>query len=190
MRRADISNYLVHWTKGQSDEDAFQNLLKIVIVDGYLKGGTGYITGKHQCICFTETPFEFFHDEDIKYKPFGIEFSKEEIYDYGGRPVIYQNASELELLPREMEWRHVSYNPIQGIDWVDFTWEREWRLKGNFLHIPLDSIIYVKDHRYARRLEETIDNEIHNRNMRSHLIGDGYGTYPWNPKFDIRIIQN
>jgi len=54
----------------------------------------------------------------------GVLFQKQWIFDQGGRPVIYQPGTEYDLLPDELKWRHVCYEPPA----VDFTWERECRV--------------------------------------------------------------
>jgi hypothetical protein len=48
----------------------------------------------------------------------------------GGRPVIYQPDEEFEGLPENYRWRHVRFDPSNG---VDFTWEREWRIQTDQL---------------------------------------------------------
>jgi len=59
-----------------------------------------------------------------RYSPFGLIFTKQWVFEQGGRPVIYQSSAEYDLLPEELRWLHVRYEPPV----VDFTWEREWRV--------------------------------------------------------------
>jgi hypothetical protein len=65
-----------------------------------------------------------------RYSPFGILVEKQWIFEQGGRPVIYQSNAEFEFLPEQIRWRHMRYEPGT----VDFTWEREWRIRCNELH--------------------------------------------------------
>jgi hypothetical protein len=98
MPRADLSNHLVHWIKGQSDQDAFEVLCRIVS-EGRLLGGDGHIKGEFNCVCFTEAPQNTFHNIVGKYRPFGVQVSKRWLFSQGGRPVIYQPSTDYDLLP-------------------------------------------------------------------------------------------
>jgi hypothetical protein len=51
---------------------------------------------------------------------FGLMFEKNWIFDRGGRPVIYQPESELDLLPENLRWRDVRFEPT-GDKVIDFT---------------------------------------------------------------------
>jgi hypothetical protein len=42
-----------------------------------------------------------------------------------------------------MLWRHVTYNPLSGTDWRDFSWEREWRLKSEILDLSSTKPVIV-----------------------------------------------
>jgi hypothetical protein len=132
MPRNDICNYLIHFTKNDpsSGNPAFE-VLQTIISSGFLLGSNNLIRGSYKCICFSEVPLEQMPsglvnpDYYSRYSPFGIMVSKKWLYDQGGRPVIYEHDSEFELLPETHRWRHVRYEP--GV--VDFTWEREWRVR-------------------------------------------------------------
>lgn len=92
-----------------------------------------------------------------RYSRFGIVVSKAWLFQWGGRPVIYQPDSEYGLLPRKLRWRHVRYEPGE----VDFTWEREWRINCDELRFgPADIGIVVPDQEWAERLMK--ENEIEN----------------------------
>ena len=145
MSRIDISNYLVHFTKGQSAFDNFRSIIN----QKTLIGGTGFIKGKQECICFTEAPLHALQDildqsdaHSFRYAPFGIIIKKDWLFKQGGRPVIYQTKEEGDKLPAELWWRHVTYDPIADNP-VDFTWEREWRVKTDKLEICPDNAILV-----------------------------------------------
>ncbi|MEP1554019.1 hypothetical protein, partial [Paraglaciecola sp.] len=108
--RADISQYLYHWVKADSEESAIEIPCKI-IESRQLLGGDGFVKGKHKCICFTESPMNQFHREKYRYKKFGVRFEKNYIFSRGGRPVIYQPKCDYELLPNSLKWRHVTFDP-------------------------------------------------------------------------------
>ena len=122
--REDISEYLFHFTKGQDAIDT----LKTILSQQCLKKGA------KNPICFTETPlfflpkmFELFimsYPHNPMYAPYGIGFKKDYIFALGGRPAIYGKKEEKDLLPEELKWRFVEYNP----NYKDFTWLREWRV--------------------------------------------------------------
>jgi hypothetical protein len=110
--RADISNKLIHFTKGNSANDAFGTLRKI-INERRLVAGDYMIRGGYGCVCFTEAPIAavaagFFIGVPLsRYAPFGLMFDKSWIFAAGGRPVIYQPESDFNVLPEEIRWRHV-----------------------------------------------------------------------------------
>ena len=122
--REDISEYLFHFTKGKDAIDT----LKTILSQQCLK------KGEKNPICFTETPlfflpkmFELFimsYPNNPMYAPYGIGFKKDYIFALGGRPAIYGKKEEKDLLPEELKWRFVEYNP----NYKDFTWLREWRV--------------------------------------------------------------
>jgi len=67
-------------------------------------------------------------------------FDKQFVFGAGGRPVIYQPEVEYALLHADQRWRHVRYDPPH----VDFTWEREWRVRCNSLAVePTTAVIIV-----------------------------------------------
>jgi len=126
--RPDISDFLIHFTSGESLEDAFE-CLRTIVSECRLLGGTGMVRGGYRCVCFSEAPLPLRNglvnpDYYSRYRPFGLLFKKQWIFEQGGHPVIYQPPAEFDLLPETLRWRHVSFEPPR----VDFTWEREWRI--------------------------------------------------------------
>jgi hypothetical protein len=55
VKRDDISENLVHFIKGDTFDDVFKILRKI-LWEMRLLGGTGYIKGGYRCVCFSEAP--------------------------------------------------------------------------------------------------------------------------------------
>jgi hypothetical protein len=111
--RDDIGNRLVHLTRGTDSADAALRFLSIVSQQKLIGSNKG-IRGAHHCVCFSETPISKIasiistHDiSEFRYHPFGVLLKKEWLYAKGGRPVIYQPETEFELLPTELEYRHV-----------------------------------------------------------------------------------
>ena len=74
---------------------------------------------------------------------FGIGFDCDIlIRDYNARPVIWGNIEEYNLLEKSLRWRFEKLN----LEEHDYTWLREWRIKGNsfdFSMISPDDIIVI-----------------------------------------------
>lgn len=145
MLRDDLSNKLIHLTKGGTKKEpdyneAAKNFIKIVS-QRELIGSSGIEPGRirssNRCVCFSEAPISklatILSEPNIfgvKYAPFGIMFDKKWLFKKGGRPVIYQPESEFEYLSEEQKYRHMAFNisPSKKEQYVDFTFEREWRI--------------------------------------------------------------
>lgn len=160
--RRDLGNLLFHFTRRYipvpslvpntpppPPKSAFEILIQI-LAEGKLNGSSGYIKGSHRCVCFTEAPISELGalfalsgscqvNELPRYEPYGIAGKKEWLYAQNGRPVIYQNANEVNLLYPEMQWRHVRYEPPN----IDLTWEREWRVCTEALRIDPGNVLVV-----------------------------------------------
>jgi hypothetical protein len=163
--RPDITPDVVHFTKGDSVAEAFAVLQKI-LAERQLLGGTGFIRGQVPCVCFTEAPLEQLceifwwtaHD-GLRYKPFGILATKRWLFEQGGRPVVYQSDGEFELLPDELKHRHVRYEPSRDPP-VDFTWEREWRVRTDSLSLdPKEVRVVVPSCEFAHELTSAHNRE-------------------------------
>lgn len=144
-RRSDMTLGLVHLTKRTITSSTLDVLIKI-LKDKKLKGGRGFVCGKEPVVCFQDTPLHsisenIFYEQQIRkdphspvrYDPCGLRFSKAKIYEAGGRPVIYELTSTAkELLEENEHWRIVCLNLKDTDNIIDWTHEREWRIKGDF----------------------------------------------------------
>ena len=177
--RNDITNRLVHLTKGTTTdaskhrEEAFVSFVQI-LRDGKLKAGDGFIRGSYKCVCFSEAPVNTlahllsYKDSGVfKYQPYGVMFTKEYIYEQGGRPVIYGPDSDFDLLPDDLKYRYVKFK-LGGGD-VDFTWEREWRLHKSELVIDPKLVTLVVPNRDAK---EVLLDEFPNTNWHCIALSD------------------
>ena len=130
----------------------WERLFNLGGVPQLLKGTSGWSYG-HNCFCFTEAPITEFNSifslvdiatsasERPRYEPYGIGVSKKWLFAQGGRPVIYDHPTILSLLPVEQQYRFVPYDPMNNID---FTWEREWRIKADHLKLdPNETLVVV-----------------------------------------------
>lgn len=173
MLRLDLSKYLVHWTKGDNYEEAF-DVLRQIVYNRIFLGSNGSIRGGWSCVCFTEAPERVFHQASSRYKPFGIQIPKAWLFEKGGRPVIYQASHEYELLNERIRWRHVRYEPHTTPP-VDFSWEREWRIQAEELAIdPTVSRILVPHARWADAL---IDEHEYHEYGHIQLLASTYGEH-------------
>lgn len=151
--RADLSDWLIHFTKGRNDE-AYKKLVSI------LREG---IKGYGRPICFTESPiiefsklFKLFSAyPNPRFAPFGIAIRKEKLFELGGRPAIYLKNSEKKYLNQKIQYLHVTYDPKQ---W-DFSWQREWRINKECLNLHKeDCVIIVQDETYAEDFLDFVIN--------------------------------
>lgn len=136
-RRPDFSNGLVHLTKETKEIHAFE-ILKRILAEGKIKatGKSAFIKGGHKAVCLSEIPLagltHFAQPADpnahkTRYRPYGVLLSKKAVFKAGGRPVIYLPNNEVGWIPDEEKWRHVRFEHGK----VDWTHEREWRVKGD-----------------------------------------------------------
>jgi hypothetical protein len=144
--RSDLSQKLVHFTKGDTPLDA-ENAFRNIIKEKALIGSNGGVRGNYNVVCFSEAPidvltrvFENPSAHGFRYRPFGVIIEKNWLFEKGGRPVIYQPEEEFELLPEELSFRHVRYEPTRNID---YTFEREWRIKTERLTLEPKSCTLV-----------------------------------------------
>ena len=151
MIREDLSHNLVHLVKGDTPEEALATFDKI-LADQAIIGGAGDIKGNWQCVCFTETPLAHLAQalslrdvHNIRYYPAGIMVAKNWLFAKGGRPVIYQPDAEYCLLPDELQYRHVRYelDHAKAERTVDWTWEREWRIRTDRLAFTPEEVTLV-----------------------------------------------
>lgn len=143
--RNDITSRITHLTNGKTAEEAFDNLLSM-LESKRIKGGHGFINGDDAVVCLQEAPLNSISENLIyermlreangsnhyRYRAFGLRFAKIFVYKHGGRPVIYGQASELrKILPKDEWWRIVDLQ-LDSIDnIIDWSHEREWRIKGD-----------------------------------------------------------
>jgi hypothetical protein len=162
QQRRDLGDLLFHFTRTPREQVVMDGgrimmsahagaVLEKIAREGRLIGSNGYIRGGYRCVCFSETPIseiptvlrlaQHAAEEGLRprYEPYGVAIPKEWLFAQGGRPVIYQPDDEFDLLPEEMKYRHVRYEPGR----VDFTWEREWRIRTDELKIDPEHTLFV-----------------------------------------------
>jgi hypothetical protein len=107
-------------------------------------------------VCFTETPLsqilvqcQPIPGRKLHFQPYGLAFKEKAVRKCGGNPVFYFESSsgirssldELAVSPNCEKWKatlplfEAFGKPLfskNGVSEIDFRWEREWRIVGNF----------------------------------------------------------
>ena len=171
--RNDITTRITHLTNGETPEKAFENLCSI-LKDRTIRGGHGYVCGSDDVVCLQEAPLtsiaeNLLYEKSLRestgstkyrYSAFGLRFTKIYIYELGGRPVIYGPTSELrEVLPSNEWWRIVDLQLKHTKPIVDWTHEREWRIKGDlsFTYNQIEVIVPCWSY-YQKFVKYCLDN--------------------------------
>lgn len=116
--------------------------------------------------CFTETPLSELHlltrhipGRRVQLSAHGLVFSREFLVTNGAQPALYINSYERNLWLREAAdrlcdiaedndfrkgklWRFLPYLNAMH-ERYDFTWEREWRVRGNLKFKPRDIVCVI-----------------------------------------------
>ena len=111
-----------------------------------------------RAVCFTETPIDhvYLQTQDIqgrqlRFQPYGIGFREDVVKRAGGNPIFYFQTmnhgfkyalDQMALHPRSLTFKSVMpfyeafgpslFSKPYGPSEVDFRWEREWRIAGDF----------------------------------------------------------
>ncbi len=169
VARRDIGSLCFHFTRGrppdsetadfykrvglQAPDTPAGSVLGRILTEGALEGNGTWSDGE-PIVCFTEAPISEFaalfalsslarsDHERLRYEPYGVAVSKSWLYAQGGRPVLYDGASASALLPKELRYRFVQFDPT-GVE-PDVSWEREWRISSKRLMLdPKHSLVIV-----------------------------------------------
>ena len=138
------------------------DVLKRIIRDRRIRASTtesGFIKGNQRATCFSEAPVIVMARlfKTVKYdrqaKPFlhwescGLSFLKPIIYQkFGGRPVLYLSQEEYHQwvestgLVEALAWRVVRFDQAVLEEAVDFSHEREWRVRNDVIFDGLRGI--------------------------------------------------
>lgn len=148
--RADQSQYLAHFTKG---ENAYSNIVSL-LNDKTIRAGNLPWT-KLPAVCFTECPWPSLIKHADRYSPYGIGFTKPHVFAAGGGPAYYVRADHFQ----KQQWApHVmafatpfwpTYRPKAlhasehlGGKTIDYLHEREWRVPHDF-HFDYSDVEFV-----------------------------------------------
>jgi hypothetical protein len=156
--RRDVTDLLFHFTRSVHPDNesglsrSASSVLRKILNEGKLLGSSRWTEGVNT-ICFTEAPIQEFNsifslasiaaslDQRPRYEPYGIAVSKKWLFEQGGRPVVYDHPDAIAEFSASQRYRYVPYDPCAGID---FTWEREWRVKSSTLLLdPKHTLVIV-----------------------------------------------
>ncbi|MEK3796032.1 DUF2971 domain-containing protein [Paenibacillus sp. FSL R7-0204] len=172
--RSDMSIYLTHLTRRtdtQSEVDTLLQIIKEQVIRG--SNGSGYIIGEDRAACFQDAPLHgisqnIIHENQyrkelgskLRYDACGVSFSKQYVYLLGGRPCVYEKKEVAKkILPPEEWWRIVNFDMSDPLNIVDWTHEREWRVKGDFIfHHGYATVLLPHNSQY-REFIDKVDKE-------------------------------
>jgi len=200
--REDLSRFLVHLTRDYGENEAEDNLLAILrekyiearnphcLFHHKFKGFSTTLKDRFNSVCLTEVPLgQLRHlaaeieGRQIKLKPFGLVFRKDELLLKGASPAIYINARGTALRDHLMaEFRkhfggRTMYKQLQSdfpnhadsiiayyslintmSDSHDFSWEREWRFPRtlSFEYQDIFAIIAARPKAFRRECKDQL----------------------------------
>ncbi|MDE3744144.1 hypothetical protein [Maribacter polysaccharolyticus] len=176
--RSDISLYITHLTKESGGLNAFQVLRKILTERKIIGSNqNGFVIGNDSAVCFQDIPLygvcqNTFHEQvnraelggSLRYRPIGLTFEKEYIFRKGGRPVLYEQKNIAKrILPENEWWRIVNYDLSNQNSIIDWTHEREWRIKNDFKFDIKEAIIIMPHGSNYNELKEKFGEDILNQ---------------------------
>lgn len=167
--RTDLTMFLTHLTR-PVDGTTSTNVLIKILKERKINGSTtesGFIVGTNKAVCFQEAPLSslaenVLHEETVRksiaesgkklktrYEAAGLSFVKPYLYKKGARPVIYEQTEVAKrFLNTDEYWRIVNFDLNDGKNIVDWTHEREWRIKGDF-EFELNRVTVILPNRKA-----------------------------------------
>ena len=175
--RSDISTYITHLTKPTGELDVYQVLKKILTEKKIIGSNqSGFIIGDVRAVCFQDIPLygvcqNTFHEQmnreelggSLRYSPIGLTFEKEYLFNKGARPVLYEQKNiAKQILPDSEWWRIVNYDLSNRNAIIDWTHEREWRIKNDFEFELNQAIIIMPNGMNYNSIREIFGDEILN----------------------------
>lgn len=98
-----------------------------------------------------------------------------------GRPAIYQSDDEYDLLPEQLKYRHVRFElDSRYSERIDFTWEREWRIRTDRLRLNPDvTTVVVPDRKWANEIKQPYFDWLAEGIDTHNLSLDNIQDFPW-----------
>lgn len=188
-KRIDLSDRVTHLIRNTNGEEAAADTLYKIATDQHLKGTDNAVIGGDSVVCFSESPLSEYTKESTHFQPFGISIKKSYLFSLGGRPVIYQPKEEHKYIDGSIIWKVVSYSPTEE-GWIDWSWQREWRIKTEALFLDPEQAIFIvptEEHRDILLSRYRAQEE--NRALCEELV---LGLYPRPPEefpYEIQVAS-
>lgn len=179
--RTDMSTSLIHLTRELNDEKVSNtiDILYKILKEKKLNGSTttsGFICGHNKAVCFQDSPLSSINqnvfyeqkkrengeESKVRYRPVGLLFDKSYSFNKGARPVIYDKTEDAKkYLPESEWWRIVNLNLENKESIIDWSHEREWRVKGDFdFELSEVTILIVSQHWLKKLLDKFKEDKI------------------------------
>jgi len=152
---------LTHFTRASRAGDALDNLVAI-LRSAVIKGSSRMIIGKWPTVCLFDAPIAelrrlLTRANRHRYQPFGIAIDKRYAFARGARPVIYMPLVEARrMLPEDELWRVVALDPGRNPP-IDWTFEREWRLRDGLALPAHGAVALVESWRDVDEIYDRFD---------------------------------
>jgi len=120
------------------------------------------IIGKRPTVCLFDAPIAelrrlLTRANRRRYQPFGIALDKSYAFACGARPVIYMPLTEARrMLAEEELWRVVALDPGHNPP-IDWTFEREWRVRDQLALPPRGAVALVETWRDVDEIYDRFD---------------------------------
>ncbi len=152
---------LAHFTRASRTGDALDNLVTI-LRHQTIAGSSRMILGKQPVVCLFDAPIaELKHllvrSNRHRYQPFGIALDKRYAFARGARPVIYMPLREARrMLPEAELWRVVALD-LSHTPPIDWTFEREWRVRDQLALPERGAVALVESWRDVDEIYDRFD---------------------------------
>lgn len=152
---------LTHFTRASRAGDALDNLVEI-LRGGVIRGASRMVRGKSPAVCLFDAPLSelsglLARKNRHRYQPFGVALERRYAFQMGARPVIYMPWPEAcGILAADEMWRVVALDLAAAAP-VDWTSEREWRVRGDLALPPRGAVALVESWRDADEIYERFD---------------------------------
>jgi hypothetical protein len=142
---------LTHFTRASRAGNAFDNLLTI-LDQRAVRAASRMVRGRQPVVCLFDAALGELRSllsrrNRRRYEPFGIAVNKRYAFKMGARPVIYLPWAEAQkVVACEELWRVVTID-MERTPPIDWSFEREWRLAGDFPLEPRQVVALVDNWR-------------------------------------------
>ena len=152
---------LTHFTRAAGTKSAIDNL-DAILRQGVIRGATRLIRGGRPVVCLFDASLGelgrlLVRSNRRRYEPFGVAMDKRYAFRMGARPVLYIPWREARhILAEEERWR-VAEIDLDRNPPIDWSFEHEWRVAGDFPLPARAAVALVESWRDAEELFDRFD---------------------------------